>query len=176
MNLKKIIRRAYGSLAMQINQLTSKRTVMDLSAFYDTPVMTKCHHIVSALRYAAVEEHYGQNDFGKALYVKANHFDDSAALQADSDRFDTLINSIETKGYDMRSAIHVDLDGNCFNGTHRLALCVWFETEKVPVFVIKRHLKHPSVQDMRAYYRLSDQDYHRLEQTYQRMRERVQRN
>ena len=175
MNLRTIIKHTYGSLALRVYQLFSKRSVMNLSEFYDTTEMTKYHHIVTALRYVAIEEHYGENDFGKALYIKSNHFDNNVALQKDLDRFDALINSVETKGYDMRSAIFVDLNGNCFNGTHRLALCVWLGMEKIPVFIVRRHLKQSSVQSMKTYYQLSDEDYDRLEQAYQRMRGRLQK-
>lgn len=175
MTLKKIIRRFYGNILMKMNQITSRRSVMELSALFDTPTMTKGHHIISALRYVAVEEYYGQNVFGKALYIKANHFDSDAAMQKDLERFDALIKSIETKGYDMRSGVFVDLDGKCFNGTHRLALCVWFGVKKIPVFIVNRHLKQSSVADLRVYYQLSDEDYQRLEQAYQRMRERLQK-
>ena len=173
MNLRKTIKVAFGNLVLQIYKFTSKHSVMKLSEFYDTPVMTKYHHIVTALRYVAVEEHFGENDFGKALYAKANRLQN---VQQDFARFQTLIGSIETKGYDMRCGIYVDLDRNCFNGTHRLALCVWFGVAEIPVYMVKRHLKQPSVQDMKAYYRLSDQDYEQLEQAYRRMRERIQKN
>lgn len=173
MNLYKKIKAVYSSLATKIYQLTSKRAVMDLSAFYDTPMMTKSHHIVTALRYVAIEERYGENDFGKSLYITANHFENAAAMQKDLDNFDALIKSIETKGYDMNSVIYVDLNGTCFNGTHRLALCVWFGIEKIPVYIVKRHLKTQTIQEMREYYQLSEQDYERLESAYQRMRERL---
>ena len=171
-----MIKRIYGNLLMRINQITSKRSVMELSALFDTPTMTKNHHIVTALRYVAVEAYYGQNDFGKALYIRANCFDSDAEMQKDLERFDALIKSIETKGYDMRSGVFVDLDGKCFNGTHRLALCVWFGVKKIPVLIINRHLTQLSVAEMKSYYNLSDEDYQRLEQAYQRMRERLQKN
>ena len=173
MHLKNKIKTAVGNLILQIYKHTSKHTVIELSAFYDTPVMTKYHHIVTALRYVAVEEHFGENNFGKALYAKANHLQNT---QQDFARFEALIGSIETKGYDKRYGLYVDLDGNCFNGTHRLALCVWFGVTDIPVYIVKRHLNQPSVQEMKAYYGLSDQDYEQLEQAYRRMRERIQKN
>ena len=72
MNLRRLIKGAYGSLAMEVYKFTSEHKEIDLPDLYDTPVMTKYHHIVTALRYVAIEEHYGKNDFGKALYAKAN--------------------------------------------------------------------------------------------------------
>ena len=173
MNIYKTVRKACNSLVMQLYPLVSKRKMIDLADLFDTPTMTKYHHTLVALRYAAVEEHYGQNDFGKELYITANRWENDAALQADLDRFDALIKSIETKGYDMKSIIYVDMDGNCFNGTHRLALCAWFGIKKIPAYMVKRHLKVPTVQEMKAHYRLSDEGYAQLEGAYQRMYARV---
>ncbi len=171
MNLSKIIKQAYGSLAMEVYALTSKRKEIALPDLYDTPVMTNYHHIVTALRYVAIEEHYGKNDFDKALYAKANGLHNT---QQDFARFESLMRSIETKGYNARSAVYVDRNGNCFNGTHRLALCVWFRVKKIPAYMVKRSLNLPPVQDMKLRYGLSDGEYAQLEAAYQRMRERLQ--
>lgn len=176
MSVYKKIKKIYSSVVTRMYDMTSKRTVMETSKLYDTPNMTKYHHIVSALRYVAVEEHYGENDFGKTMYINANHWENDSALQEDLYRFDTLISSIETKGYDMNSAIYVDLDGNCINGTHRLALCAWFGIKEIPVIKIKRHLKPKTIQEMKLYYELSDEDFSRLESAYERMCKRLQKN
>ena len=173
MKLYQALKKAYNSLATYIYRFTSKRTIVDLAQLFDTPTMTKYHQILSALRYVAVEEHYGQNDFGKELYITANRWESDTALQADLDRFDTLIKSIETKGYNMKSTIYVDLNNNCFNGTHRLALCAWFGINKIPAYVVKRQLNQPTIEEMRAYYRLSDEAYAQLEAAYQRMYTRI---
>lgn len=170
MNLYKTLKRVYSKTAERIYQLTAKKDVMKMAELYDTPTMTRYHHIVSALRYVAVEEHYGKNDFGKDLYIHANHWESEKALQEDLERFDVLIRSIETKGYDSNSAIFVDLNRNCFNGTHRLALCAWFGIKEIPVKIIGRRLKTKSMAEMKAYYHLSEEDYGRLEAAYQRMR------
>ena len=173
MNLRKLIKGAYGSVAMEVYKFTSPRKEISLPDLYDTPVMTNYHHIVTALRYVAIEEHYGKNNFGKALYAKANRLQNA---QQDFVRFEALINSIETKGYNTRSAVYVDRNGNCFNGTHRLALCVWFRIKKIPAYMVKRNLNLPSVQDMKLRYGLSNEEYAQLEEAYQRMRERLQKN
>lgn len=173
MNIYKIIKRAYNLSAAQIYRFISKRTIINLSELFDTPTMTKYHQILSALRYVAVEEYYGQNDFGKALYIAANRWESDAALQADLDRFDALIKSIETKGYDMKSIIYVDQNNNCFNGTHRLALCAWFGVEKIPAYIVKRQLNQPTIPEMKEYYQLSDADFAKLEAAYQRMYARI---
>ena len=176
MRISRLVKKAYGFFAWKLYKMTAKKSVMPTLKFYDTPHMTKYHHIVSALRYVAVEEYYGKNDFGMTLYKTANRWENEKALQEDLDRFYALIQSIEKKGYDMNSSIYVDLDGNCFNGTHRLALCVWFGVKEMPVMTIKRHLKTETIAQMKEYYRLSDEDYQRLEGAYQRMREKLSEN
>lgn len=167
------LKKIYNSLAEKMYPIISKRMVIELSMLFDTPVMTKYHHVLSALRYIAVEEYYGKNNFGRELYVKANCFENDTVMQEDLDRFHSLISSIERNGYDMRSVIYVDRNRNCFNGTHRLALCVWFGVEKIPAYMLKRYLKLPTVQDMKASYQLNDESFARLEKAYQRMYERV---
>lgn len=173
MNLYKMLKKTYNALVTKIYRLTSKRAAIELTQLFDTPVMSKYHHIVSALRYVAVEEHYGENDFGKALYIAANHYENDTAQQEDLSRFQALIKSIETKGYDSKSTIYIDLDKNCFNGTHRLALCAWFGVERIPAAIVRRHLKQPTVPEMKAYYRLSDENFATLEAAYQRMYARI---
>ena len=173
MNIYKTIRRACNNLVMQLYPLVSKRKMIDLADLFDTPTMTKYHHTLVALRYAAVEEHYGENDFGRQLYITANRWENDAALQADLERFDALIQSIETNGYNNKSVIYVDMDGNCFNGTHRLALCIWFGIGKIPAYLVKRHLKVPTVEEMKDHYRMSDEGYGQLEEVYHRMYARL---
>jgi len=172
--MKAKLRKLYNFLAVKFYDLTSKKVFMETAELYDTPNMTKYHHIVSALRYAAVEEYYQCNDFGRELYMRSNHYESDEAKQEDLNKFETLISSIENKGYDMNSAIYVDLDKNCINGTHRLAICVWFGIKKIPAKIIKRHIKSSTIQEMKDYYNLSDEDFNRLEKVYQRMREQIQ--
>lgn len=169
MKIYKAIRKLYDVIAFRIYDITSKHIVMETSKLFDTPRMTKYHHIVSALRYVAIEEHYGINDYGKMMYRTANHFESDEEAIKDIERFNALICSIETKGYDMSSKIYVDLDGNCINGTHRLALCAWFGVQKVPVVIIRRHLKPKTISELKEYYRLNDEDFRRLEDAYQKM-------
>ena len=174
MKLYNYAKKVYSWLATLVYDLGSERKMVDTVTLFDTPTMTRYHHIVSALRYVAVEEYYGLNNFGKALYINANQWESDAALQEDLDKFDALIKSIESRGYDTDSSIYVDLDGNCINGTHRLALCAWFQVRQMPMITIKRHLKPSTIQQMREHYRLSDEDFRRLEDAYGRMRERLQ--
>ena len=45
----------------------------------------------------------------------------------------------------------------------------------IPAFMVKRRLRMPDLQRMKAHYQLSEQEYIQLEETYQRMRARLQR-
>lgn len=167
------IKKIYSFFITKIYKISSKKTIIKISEIFNTNKMTKYHHIVSALRYVAIEEYYGENDFGMDFYIRANQWENKKHLEKDLERFKSLIKSIEINGYDMNSEIYIDLDGNCFDGTHRLALCAWFGIKKVPAAIVKRHLKIKSVQEMKEYYCLSDEDYVILEKAYQRMRERL---
>lgn len=172
---KNILRRIYGNISMQIYKMISKTTITSTSKFFNTKKMTKYHHLVAALRYVAIEEYYGKNDYGMELYRKANKWESQKHLEKDLEKFNSLIKSIETKGYNMNSKIYMDLDENCFNGTHRLAVCAWFGIKEVPVVNVKRHLKTKSIDEMREYYNLSDEDYKRLERAYQSMRDKLKK-
>lgn len=172
MRLLDTIQQGYGSFVLRVYAWIFKRKEINLLQLYDTPVMTKYHHIVSALRYAAIEELYGENNFGKALYLKANRMTNPETA---FDRFHTLIHSIKTNGYNAKYGIYLDMNNNCFNGTHRLAVCIWLGMTAIPAFMVKRRLRMPDLQRMKAHYQLSEQEYIQLEETYQRMRARLQR-
>lgn len=173
--INNIVKKIYGFFAMQIYKISSKKMIVKTSKFFDTPKMSKYHHIVSALRYVAIEEYYGENDFGMQLYIKANQWKNQKHLEKDLERFNSLIKSIETKGYNMNSEIYTDLDDNCFNGTHRLALCAWFGIKEIPVAIVNRHLKTKTIKEMKKYYNLSDEEFTHLEKAYQRMRNRLKK-
>ena len=167
------VKQCYGRLAFRAYDYKYKKELTDIATLYDTQAMTKGHHVVSALRYVAVEEYYGQNNFGKNLYIKANKWESEKACHEDLARFDALIKSIEANGYRNDSAIYVDANGNCFNGTHRLALCAWFGIRQIPVVHVQRKLNVSTVSDLKEHYRLSDEEFEQLQQAYQRMRARL---
>ena len=75
MELINIIRNFWYRLAPAVYKIASKRELVKLYDLFDTPTMTRYHHVVAALRYIAVEEYFGQNSFGKSLYIKANHWE-----------------------------------------------------------------------------------------------------
>ena len=81
--------------------------------------------------------------------------------------------SIESNGYDPKYPIFVDLNRQCFNGTHRLAFCAWFGITEVPALVVPRRLKMKTVKEVKQYYGLSEEEFELVELAYERMRERL---
>ena len=173
MNIKLSLQKVWWRIAPFVYKLTSRRVVYETKNLFDTPTMTKKHHIICALRYVFIEEYYGENNFGKNLYIKANHFPTEEIGKDDVQRFENLIHSVETEGYYKKSVIYVDKNNVCFNGTHRLALCVYHGIPEIPTILVKRRLKVESVEKIREWYDLSDEEYNLLEQAYNRMREKI---
>jgi len=79
------------------------------------------------VRYLAIENYYGQNDFGFELYAKLQEirrykeFSDKAVIQ-----FRHLIDSYEKNGYNPESFIIADKRLRLRDGAHRLALALYF--------------------------------------------------
>ena len=173
MKLKKLVRSAWRGIAPLVYRLTSKHTKIKISELFDTPTMTKYHHIVVALRYIAVEEYFGENNFGKDIYVKANHWEGEELIASELARFEKLLRSVETHGYNDKFKIYVDLNGVCFNGTHRLALCAWFGVREIPAIIVRRRLNVETVEQAKNYFNLSEEEYRLLEEAYARMYARI---
>ena len=169
MGIKKFLKKQWERVAPTVYKLTSKKAFIKTKDLFDTPNMTKYHHVLSALRYLALEEYYGENDFGISFYIKANQFGTQEAANEDIGRYKKLIKSIEERGYDKKSYIYVDKNGTCFNGTHRLALCCYFNIKELPAVLVKRRLNSPTVKQMQKHYGLSDEEFSVIEDAYKRM-------
>ena len=174
MSMYNSLKKLYNSFAAFVYKVTIKRKHIELAAFFETPKMSRYHHILCALRYVYIENYYGENDFGKQLYIDVNQWGSEQSMQYDIEKFDALIKSIEVNGYDSKSAIFADLDRNCINGTHRLALCAYFEIKNIPTKTLRRHLKRTkTIEEMKEFYKLSNDDFARLEAAYCRMRAKI---
>ena len=80
------------------------------------------------VRLLAVENFYGKNDCGFELYRKMQ----AARMGTDwvepaVNRFKDLIVSYEQKGYDKNSAIIIDKNFNLVDGSHRMALAMYYK-------------------------------------------------
>lgn len=86
------------------------------------------------VRLLAIEEYFGENDFGMSLYRKMQNarirvgYADIA-----EERFRHLIKSWEEGGYDVDSPIIVDKDFRIIDGSHRLALALYFRCTYIKV-------------------------------------------
>lgn len=84
------------------------------------------------VRLLAIENYYGLNDYGWSLYEKMQNkrVQNGYAIEA-KERFIKLIKSWEQKGYDANSCIEVNKDIKLLDGSHRLALALYFKQENV---------------------------------------------
>lgn len=80
------------------------------------------------VKYMAIENYYGKNDYGFALYRKMQ----SKRVNEDwSERYRMLIKSFEN-GIDITSYLEVDLNYSIHDGAHRLALALYHNIDEVP--------------------------------------------
>lgn len=89
------------------------------------------------VKFLAIEEYFGENDFGMSLYRKMQ----SARIRpayADiaEERFGGLIKSWEEKGYDADSHIVVNRDYRIIDGSHRMALALYFGLSYIKTRII----------------------------------------
>ena len=93
-------------------------------------------------RYLAVENHFGENDYGWDLFRKlrthqASEFGDGTA-QSEYDQsvrtnFESLIESVGANGYDREHPLVVHEKGLRINGgLLRFTCCLWFGIDEIP--------------------------------------------
>lgn len=92
----------------------------------------KCNRLDTVVRYLAIDNYYGKNEYGFELYkkmqgkrIKQEYVEESV------NKFVKLIASFEAGGYKENSLITVDKDLSLFDGSHRLALALWHGIEKI---------------------------------------------
>ena len=91
------------------------------------------------VRYLAIAEHCGENDYGWALYRKMQEIRnvnspeniDSGIYQS---RFEALIESVKENGLDENNPIHSNDSNELMDGSHRLACALYFNA---PVVYVK---------------------------------------
>ncbi|HHV96231.1 MAG TPA: ParB N-terminal domain-containing protein [Clostridiaceae bacterium] len=85
----------------------------------------------TVVRYLAIEEYYGKNDYGFNLYKKMQKV--RGQNLHNIERFSELIKSIEKHGFYRESSILVDLNMQLIDGSHRLAYALYFNEERIPI-------------------------------------------
>ncbi|MBR6013356.1 MAG: hypothetical protein IK062_06200 [Selenomonadaceae bacterium] len=86
------------------------------------------------VRYLAIEEYYGKNDFGFRLYKKmqdkriAEGYGEKAV-----EKFIELIKSYEIRGYDKSSAVQVGCNLALWDGSHRIAMGLYNNLQNITI-------------------------------------------
>lgn len=105
------------------------KTVNATDLFLAQYVKDEFNAIDIVVKYLAIENFYGKNDFGLELYRKLQ----LKRVNEDwNERYIKLMKSFEM-GIDMNSWIQVDLNYSIHDGAHRLALALYHNYEYVPI-------------------------------------------
>ncbi len=89
-----------------------------------------------AVKYLAIENYYGLNNYGFNLYNKLQYYRTGKNW---SERFKNLIKSFE-KGYDNNSFIDADLNYSIHDGAHRVALALFHNVDELKVRLFNTNL------------------------------------
>ena len=112
------------------------------------------HRYDMIVRLLAIENYYGKNDYGFDYYLRMQGARKECKLaQKGTDRFRTLIASYETKGYDDKSEIELDSNLQLIDGSHRLALAMYYKQSVISAKV--RSYKLDTYYDI-AWFRAND--------------------
>lgn len=92
------------------------------------------------VRYLAVENYYGKNDYGFSLYQKMQRARDRQNQISHKENyyieeFQKLINSWEKDGYNENSAIILDSELQLIDGSHRVAMALYHGQEELSCMI-----------------------------------------
>lgn len=92
------------------------------------------------VRLLAIEEYYGKNNYGFSLYEKmqSKRAEDATYGRISLKRFIALIESYEESGYKKDSELIIDESLHLVDGSHRLALAIYFGVVRLTVRIVKR--------------------------------------
>ena len=133
------------------------------------------------IKLLAIDCYYGKNDFGFDWYnemqykrvMSSSRIDKRMAFHESEYR--ELIKSYEEKGYDSKYPIVVNKNLDLFDGAHRLALALYFNTQEVPIKIDEKSydlephdysFKWFEDNDMGYVKKMSLRKYNELEKNY----------
>lgn len=88
----------------------------------------------TVVRYLAIENYYGKNDFGFMLYEKMQNARMGQGYAPGSiEKYKELIASFDKNGYDGDSCITCDQNLKLVDGSHRLALCLYHGIPEISI-------------------------------------------
>ncbi|MCQ2959524.1 MAG: hypothetical protein MJ198_04965 [Bacteroidales bacterium] len=95
------------------------------------------------IRLLAIENYYGENDFGWSLYrkLRKGQLGDVADIYKVEQDFKDLISSFEIYGYRKKSEIYVDKSFQLINGAHRTALAIYRGEKIISCIVVRKKSK-----------------------------------
>lgn len=103
---------------------------------YDGSGVENYQNMDGIVRYLAIENYYGLNDFGFKLYKKMQLL---RVNEDRSERFKSLIDSFEEKGFDRNHPIDVNKHNLIKDGSHRLALAMYHRLDNVTIRINPKH-------------------------------------
>jgi len=103
------------------------------SQFFENESFNRFDIIV---RYLAIENYYGKNNFGFKLYNKMQEKRLGKGYIVSEDRFKELIVSYEKYGYKDESCIECDSNFGLIDGSHRMSLNIYHDIEKINVKIM----------------------------------------
>ena len=92
------------------------------------------------VRLLAIEEYYRKNNYGFSLYEKmqSERAENASYGKISLQRFIKLIESYEENGYKKDSELIINEGLHLFDGSHRLALAIYFGITRLTVRIVKR--------------------------------------
>lgn len=89
------------------------------------------------VRLMAIENHYGENDFGIALYNKMQKHKGGKAFNQGKNSFIHIVKSFEENGFISAESnfIIVNKVLRLIAGAHRLACCLYFGIKEIPFYI-----------------------------------------
>lgn len=95
------------------------------------------------VRLMAAESYYGKCGKGMDVYIKMQNCRENSENnygELSCGRFTALMDSFKEKGYDDASEIIVDEDLRLIDGSHRLALGIYFNIPRLRIRVLRQHM------------------------------------
>lgn len=92
------------------------------------------------IRLLAIENYYNKNNYGWRLYEKLRKRQLNATNVKDEIiRFVDLIKSVEIYRFDKKSEIYLDKNFHLVNGSHRLAVSLYYKYKTIPCRIIRQN-------------------------------------
>lgn len=106
------------------------------------------------IRLLAIENYYKKNNYGWDLYRKLRVKQlegKNISIQDAELNFIKLIQSYEKNGHNADSEIFVDKNFRIVNGSHRMALALYFNVENIPCRIVHRKGNHLTKENLLSY-------------------------